>query len=252
MSIHLAFLGASRQSESDLPYGNIVALNENAATLHYQLQLPDAPAQHHSLLIDAGATCRGYASDITRTYAAKPGLFASLIEGMHDAAAGTVRARCPRLLTGASCTWPRTCWFQDCCVMPACCAFPARMRSHMGISSTFLPHGLGHLLGLQVHDVGGFRSSAQAPPIARPPGHNSLRLTRLLETGMVVTVEPGVYFIDSLLQSLRAGAARTACGLVIDRIAAARAAESASKTTCWSRPPVTRTSRARPLRRHAR
>ncbi len=83
LDIHLAFLGASRQSEADLPYGNIVALNENAATLHYQLQLPDAPPQRHSLLIDAGATCRGYASDITRTYAANPGLFASLIEGMH-------------------------------------------------------------------------------------------------------------------------------------------------------------------------
>jgi Xaa-Pro dipeptidase len=62
------------------------------------------------------------------------------------------------------------------------------------------------LLGLQVHDVGGFRASAQSPPIARPAGHNSLRLTRQLETGMMVTVEPGVYFIDSLLQQLRAGA----------------------------------------------
>ena len=39
----------------------------------------------------------------------------------------------------------------------------------MGISSTFLPHGLGHLLGLQVHDVGGFRSSAESAAHSRDP-----------------------------------------------------------------------------------
>jgi Xaa-Pro dipeptidase len=74
-----------------------------------------------------------------------------------------------------------------------------------GLSSTFLPHGLGHLLGLQVHDVGGFHPAAGAAPIARPEGHPALRLTRPLVPGMVVTVEPGLYFIDSLLQRLKAG-----------------------------------------------
>jgi Xaa-Pro dipeptidase len=64
---------------------------------------------------------------------------------------------------------------------------------------------LGHLLGLQVHDVGGFKSRADGEPIPRPVGHPALRLTRALETGMVVTVEPGLYFIDSLLDRLRAG-----------------------------------------------
>ena len=204
LGIHLAFLGASRQSEAQLPYGNIVALNKNAATLHYQLQLPDSPTQQHSLLIDAGASCRGYASDITRTYAAKPGLFASLIEGMH----ALQQELCARVA-------PAVDWrelhlaahllvsqlLRDAGVLRV----SGEDAVAMGISSTFLPHGLGHLLGLQVHDVGGFRASAQSQPIERPTGHNSLRLTRLLDTGMVVTVEPGVYFIDSLLQSLRAG-----------------------------------------------
>jgi Xaa-Pro dipeptidase len=204
LGIHLAFLGASRQSEAQLPYGNIVALNENAATLHYQLQLPDSPTQQHSLLIDAGATCRGYASDITRTYAARPGLFASLIEGMH----ALQQELCARVAPGVD--WRElhlaahllvSRLLHDCGVLRV----SGEDAVAMGISCTFLPHGLGHLLGLQVHDVGGFRSSAQSPPIERPAGHNSLRLTRLLETGMVVTVEPGVYFIDSLLQALRAG-----------------------------------------------
>jgi Xaa-Pro dipeptidase len=204
LAIHLAFLQGSRQSEAALPYGNIVALNENAATLHYQYQLPDAPEQRHSLLIDAGASCRGYASDITRTYAANPGLFASLIDGMH----GLQQQLCARVAPGVD-------WRE---LHLAAHLLVARLLRDagvlrvsgedavaMGISSTFLPHGLGHLLGLQVHDVGGFRASAQSQPIERPPGHNSLRLTRRLETGMVVTVEPGLYFIDSLLQPLRAG-----------------------------------------------
>jgi Xaa-Pro dipeptidase len=204
LAIHLAFLGASRQAEAALPYGNIVARNANAATLHYQYQLPDAPAQRHSLLIDAGASCRGYASDITRTYAANPGLFASLIEGMH----GLQQQLCARVAPGVD--WRElhlaahllvSRLLRDAGVLRV----SGEDAVAMGISSTFLPHGLGHLLGLQVHDVGGFRASAQSPLIPRPSGHGSLRLTRKLEADMVVTVEPGVYFIDSLLQQLRAG-----------------------------------------------
>ena len=80
----------------------------------------------------------------------------------------------------------------------------------LGISGTFLPHGLGHLLGVQVHDVGGFRPAPDAAPIPRPQGHPALRLTRRLEPGMVVTVEPGLYFIESLLARLSAGPHRVA------------------------------------------
>ena len=56
---------------------------------------PNRRRSSHSLLIDAGATCRGYASDITRTHAATAGVFASLIEGMHALQQESVRARCP-------------------------------------------------------------------------------------------------------------------------------------------------------------
>jgi Xaa-Pro dipeptidase len=56
---------------------------------------------------------------------------------------------------------------------------------------------------LQVHDVGGFAIDRAGTQHAKPPGHPYLRLTRTLEPGFVVTIEPGVYFIDSLLSGAR-------------------------------------------------
>jgi Xaa-Pro dipeptidase len=73
-----------------------------------------------------------------------------------------------------------------------------------GLTSVFFPHGIGHLLGLQVHDVGGVMADAAGHERQRPAGHPYLRLTRMLEPGVVVTVEPGVYFIDMLLAAARA------------------------------------------------
>jgi Xaa-Pro dipeptidase len=71
-----------------------------------------------------------------------------------------------------------------------------------GVTSTFFPHGLGHPIGLQVHDVAGFQASDRGGTLPRPPGHPYLRMTRALEPGMVVTIEPGLYFIDMLLAEL--------------------------------------------------
>jgi Xaa-Pro dipeptidase len=75
-----------------------------------------------------------------------------------------------------------------------------------GVSSTFFPHGIGHGIGLQVHDVAGFAASDAGGTIPKPEGHPYLRLTRVLEPGMVVTIEPGIYFIDMLLEELKQGA----------------------------------------------
>jgi Xaa-Pro dipeptidase len=69
-----------------------------------------------------------------------------------------------------------------------------------GLSGVFFPHGVGHLLGLQVHDVAGFAKSVSGGEIPKPQGHPYLRLTRTLEPGFVVTIEPGIYFIDLLLE----------------------------------------------------
>jgi Xaa-Pro dipeptidase len=70
------------------------------------------------------------------------------------------------------------------------------------LSRVFYPHGLGHFLGLQVHDVAGLVDNDGAP-LPRPEGYPALRLTRVLEPGNVLTIEPGLYFIDVLLREWR-------------------------------------------------
>ena len=61
----------------------------------------------------------------------------------------------------------------------------------MGVTSAFFPHGLGHLLGIQVHDVGGHQANESGEIIDPPSGHPFLRLTRVLEEDMVLTIPRG-------------------------------------------------------------
>ena len=68
-----------------------------------------------------------------------------------------------------------------------------------------MPHGLGHLLGIQVHDAGGQLADASGTLAPPPAQHPTLRLTRTLEENVVVTVEPGLYFIPRFLKALREG-----------------------------------------------
>lgn len=201
--IHQAYCDASSQREIELPYLNIVALNEHAAVLHYQKLTNTKPGTPSSFLIDAGASCNGYASDVTRTYcrqadamqalidsvdkmqqqicdSVEPGLdFAALNEMAHVLLAGVLHAHGLITCTG-------------------------EQAYERGITRSFLPHGLGHLLGLQVHDAGGHLAGSDGSRREPPTEHPMLRLTRTLEPGFIVTIEPGLYFIPSLLEALRA------------------------------------------------
>jgi Xaa-Pro dipeptidase len=87
-------------------------------------------------------------------------------------------------------------------------SLPGQDALEAGVTSVFFPHGIGHLLGLQVHDVGGVMADVDGSERSRPAGHPTLRLTRMLEPGVVVTVEPGIYMIDSLLECAHADARR--------------------------------------------
>jgi len=202
---HLAYCAAAGQRGEELPYGNIIAFNEGAAVLHYQHLDQRRGVVRRSFLIDAGAQFRGYAADITRTYAADRGEFAELVRGM-DALQLEL---CAAVTSGTD--------YRDIHLLAhrgiarllgdagiIDCGPDEAVES--GLSSVFFPHGIGHLLGLQVHDVAGLAGDASGTEIPRPEGHPFLRLTRTLEPGFVVTIEPGLYFIDLLLDAARSAA----------------------------------------------
>jgi Xaa-Pro dipeptidase len=204
LELHNAYLAASGQRETELPYGNIIGLNEHAATLHYQRLRASPPAVKRSLLIDAGAEFLGYAADVTRTYSASANDdFAALIASI-DALQQRI---CDEVKPGV-----------DFVVLHAFAhrQLSAVLREHelvtcsadeavsTGITRAFLPHGLGHLLGLQVHDAGGRLADATGRKREPPALDPHLRLTRTLSPGVVVTIEPGLYFIPSLLKGLLA------------------------------------------------
>jgi Xaa-Pro dipeptidase len=200
--INLAYNKAALQGENDLPYTSIVALNEHAAILHYMFYERKAPSQHHSFLIDAGATFGGYAADITRTYSFKNDEFGELIQAV-DTITTTLGEQ----------------------LKPGVAYTDIHLLAHdgigqilhdfgvvnlapqdivaQGITQTFFPHGIGHFLGLQVHDVSGLVNDDRGTPKPAPEEHPFLRCTRVVEPRQVFTIEPGLYFIDSLLAKLK-------------------------------------------------
>lgn len=78
-----------------------------------------------------------------------------------------------------------------------------------GAHAMFLPHGLGHMMGMDVHDMEGLGQiyvgfDDETRPNLEQFGTNCLRMGRRLEEGFVVTDEPGIYFIPALIDDWRA------------------------------------------------
>lgn len=78
-----------------------------------------------------------------------------------------------------------------------------------GAHAMFLPHGLGHMMGMDVHDMEGLGQThvgfdEETRPNLEQFGTNCLRMGRRLEEGFVVTDEPGIYFIPALIDEWRA------------------------------------------------
>ena len=78
-----------------------------------------------------------------------------------------------------------------------------------GAHAMFLPHGLGHMMGMDVHDMEGLGQQYvgfdyKTPPNTEQFGTNCLRMGRELQEGFVVTDEPGIYFIPVLIDDWRA------------------------------------------------
>ena len=200
--IHRAYCKAVSHTDAELPYSNIIALNEHGAVLHYTDLDRVAPAEIRSFLIDAGAQVHGYASDITRTYANGDQRFADLIARMEQLELDIVSS----VQAGVD--------YRDLHVAAHGLIAEVLVEAELahgepdtlletGVTSAFFPHGLGHLLGIQVHDVGGHQQDEAGNIIDPPSGHPFLRLTRVLDEDMVLTIEPGIYVIDMLLENLR-------------------------------------------------
>lgn len=204
--INQAYLTATGHRDTDVPYGNIVALNEHAAVLHYTTLEHRAPSEMRSFLLDAGAEYNGYAADLTRTWAANgDSEFAELVKEVNEEQLALIAT----LKAGVRYTDYHVQFHQRIAKL---------LRRHQivtdiseeamvenDLTGPFMPHGLGHPLGLQVHDVAGFMQDENGTHLAAPSKYPYLRCTRVLAPRMVLTIEPGLYFIESLLKTWREG-----------------------------------------------
>ncbi|MBY6210510.1 Xaa-Pro dipeptidase [Microbulbifer agarilyticus] len=202
--INLAYLNAAGQGENQMPYGNIVGLNEHSAILHYTHLSTQRLSENErrSFLIDAGADCNGYCADITRSYAYRDGEFAELVTAMHEKEQELVAG----LVPGASYVeLHKDCHHKIGQLLQQFGVIKTSPESAVesGLTGTFMPHGLGHFLGLQVHDVGGHQTAPEGGTTPPPTEYPFLRTTRTIEENQVFTIEPGLYFIHSLLSDLK-------------------------------------------------
>jgi Xaa-Pro aminopeptidase len=168
-------------------YDTIVAGGPNGLSLHHPAGLSDLQ-DGHMVLVDAGCEVSGYASDITRTYPVN-GRFTQAQRDIYELVLASQEAAIKAVKPGA--TWTD---------LDKACAdvleeglkalgFPMGKGKKCLSLGTLFPHGLGHWLGLDVHDVGSHRivstnqtGSARGKKIDRP-----------LVPGMVLTIEPGLY-----------------------------------------------------------
>lgn len=198
-----AYYRASNQVEGENPFDSIVAFDEKAAILHYQHKRGGEAAPGRTLILDAGAAHAGYAADVTRTWT-RPGTdatFRALVEGVDRYERDLVAMVSP----GRSYVEIHLEAHRRCAALLVelgilrCSADEAVAKR---VTRTFFPHGVGHHLGIQVHDVGGKQATPDGGELPPPDGH-VLRNTRTLEPGHFVTVEPGIYFIPMLLEPLQ-------------------------------------------------
>lgn len=204
--INISYLQATGQRDIDVPYSNIIALNENCSVLHYTKLKYQPPKKRYSFLIDAGAKYHGYAADITRTYAAENNNdFSNLINDLNSKQQTLIDT----IKTGVRYTEYHEHMHQHIASLLIDHDIVSNISTEAmikeGLTTPFFPHGLGHLLGLQVHDVGGLMQDETGTTLAEPAAYPFLRCTRILQAGMVLTIEPGLYFIETLLTPWREG-----------------------------------------------
>ena len=179
-------------------YNGIHASGPNSAILHYT----DNDRKMNSgelFLIDAGFELYGYSSDFTRTYPVN-GKFTGDQAAIYQTVLNAQKSVIEAIKPGVK--------MEDLHMLAAHIVVTGLKDIGLlkgsvddlmenDIFALFFPHGLGHFLGLDTHDVGGFPKGVER---FERPGLRFLRARRELLAGMVITVEPGIYFIPALLK----------------------------------------------------
>ncbi len=206
LDVHRAYLEAADRLEWQMPFGNIVAFDDKASILHYERKRGAEAAPGTVLLLDAGSAHEGYAADVTRTWT-RDGVdatFLELVQGVdafqRDLVAMVTPGR-PYLEIHLE-THRR---IAKLLAATGVVKISAEEAFERGVTRSFMAHGVGHHMGLQVHDVGGHQAGPEGGEVKPPAEYPFLRNTRILEPGHVVTIEPGLYFTPVLLEALRAG-----------------------------------------------
>ena len=201
LDLQFLYLSTTRQTDFSLPYGSIVALGANAGVLHHVNYEDVALSGELSLLVDAGAKFNGYASDITRTWVRGEGKGAQAFHRLVEAVDALQQKLVADFKVGKQ--YEDLHNFAHFLIADALiaqgilrCSRDAAVET--GLTRVFFPHGLGHSLGLQVHDVG---MKLKAPA----QNNRYLRNTAIVSQGQVVTIEPGIYFIPTLIKGALKG-----------------------------------------------
>ncbi|KAH9258588.1 hypothetical protein BASA81_003090 [Batrachochytrium salamandrivorans] len=188
-------------------YTSICACGGNASALHYgHAGRPNTAqiAHHQMLLLDMGGEGHFYASDITNSFPST-GKFSpaqeqiySIVLAMQWHVLGKIRPGMYYLDLQLDCYRILLTMLKD---KVGLLQGDVEEMMVENLGGVFMPHGLGHSMGVDTHDVGGRPEFPEEAEKRSPDqlGLKSLRLTRPLRAGMVVTVEPGLYFIGYLL-----------------------------------------------------
>lgn len=168
-----------RRHEAESAYGSIVGAGANACVLHYRAN--NAPIRDGDLvLIDAGAEYRGYAADITRTFPVN-GRFSAEQRALHDLVGAAQAAALAQARPGVAYEAGHNAavaTLTEGLLRLGLLKGTLERNLAEGHYKRFYRHKTGHWLGMDVHDVGEYRIDGES---------------RLLEPGMVFTIEPGLY-----------------------------------------------------------
>jgi Xaa-Pro dipeptidase len=183
-------------------YTCICCTGKSGSVLHYGhagAPLAKKIQPNDMLLLDMGGDYHGYCADITCSFPAS-GKFTEehrqIYEAVYEAQQAVINAMKPGVL------WPDMHRLAECIILQHLLknsfinprGKTIEQLRDLFIAAVFMPHGLGHFLGYDVHDVGGYPSGVNR---IDEPGIRKLRTARVLEEGMILTVEPGLYFIDA-------------------------------------------------------